>query len=175
MVSVYCLTAAQIARGCTAVILAHEGWGQRCTTCGEENTDAHDGHHRQFVPFDPVTVFLNAANDTDPVRGWPPRPDAVTLSVGRVNTLPFAQRDLRGPALLPASRPLSLLTATELLWEIRRLYHALNALPWTERPDGSRGGHRQASPAYLALESQIRALSDRYKCLERASLTVVQV
>ena len=49
-----------------------------------------------------------------------------------------------------------------LLAEIRRLWRDLRALPCGDRDDCKRGERRHASPACLALEAQIKHLSDRY-------------
>ncbi len=66
-------------------------------------------------------------------------------------------------------------TAAEVLGEIRRLYHALEALPCTGYRQGRPSPGRLQSPAYLALQAQIRLLADRFKQLERAPLTLVRV
>jgi hypothetical protein len=53
-------------------------------------------------------------------------------------------------------------TPTQLLQAIRRLYEQLQALPTRDRPETNHG-QRRGSAAYLRIERQIRALTDRYR------------
>ena len=64
-------------------------------------------------------------------------------------------------------RDVSDLTAPALLAEIQRLYRQLRALPWGDRPAS---GHvsRRASAEYVALETQIRTLANRYSKISGA-------
>jgi hypothetical protein len=48
-----------------------------------------------------------------------------------------------------------------LLAEVRRLYRLLEQLPIDEKPKPQ--GSQRASARYLELETQIRALADRYR------------
>jgi len=59
------------------------------------------------------------------------------------------------------------LTAAELLAEIRRLYRQLRTLPCFDRPE-SGGKGRRGSAEYLALETEIRTLADRYSKISGA-------
>jgi hypothetical protein len=52
----------------------------------------------------------------------------------------------------------------QLLAEIQRLFHELQALPGSDRPDGVPRRPR-ASLAYLALEARIRGYTDRYRAI----------
>jgi hypothetical protein len=53
--------------------------------------------------------------------------------------------------------------------DIRRLYRQLQALPCHEKPEASKSrGHQ--SPAYLALEAQIKAQAERYITLVEEEL-----
>ncbi len=56
--------------------------------------------------------------------------------------------------------------ADALLNEIQRLYRQLQQLPWADRPSRSHGVTRKGR-AYVALETRIRELTDRYKTLSR--------
>lgn len=55
------------------------------------------------------------------------------------------------------------MTPPQLLQEITRLYHQLEAIPWFERPEAGRS--RYASAAYVALETQIRMYAEQFKQL----------
>ena len=77
-----------------------------------------------------------------------------------------AIRDLRTVNARP--RAINHLSAEELLAEIGRLFRALQRLPGCER-DASTSLRR--SPAYIALETQIRLLSDRYRTIRAGTGT----
>lgn len=60
------------------------------------------------------------------------------------------------------------LTAPDCLVEIQHLYRRLNRIVCTERPNAGRTPRDAASTAYLALETEIAALSRRYLALTEA-------
>lgn len=62
------------------------------------------------------------------------------------------------------AEPLTDAEAPRVLAEIHRLYHLLERLPYKARPDPGAG--YRASPAYTAIEIEIKALSDRYRAWE---------
>jgi len=62
------------------------------------------------------------------------------------------------------------LAAEHLRAEILRLYRELNQLPANERPGTTRPSR---SPAYLALEAQIRDLADRYQATTHEPLVPI--
>ncbi len=87
-------------------------------------------------------------------------------------TLPSDPLPRRRHAVIPSADGR---TAAEVLEKIRELYQALETLPCVGYSQGRQSTRFTHTPAYVALEAQIRTLSERFKLLERAPLTLVRV